>query len=452
MSSEARVFLYGTEIGAVSWDEEMKLARFAYDENFLSSGIEPSPLHMPLNSKEYYFPELRERPFHGLPGMLADSLPDDFGNLLINQWLDLKGISKNDFTQIDRLCYMGKRGMGALEYVPEVGEAPQESTKLSLENLLEVSNLILQHREDFKTVLDEGNITEEAVLDIIRVGTSAGGARPKAVIAYNRETGEIRSGQCEAPEGFAHYLIKFDGTIETQDRGQKFGEGQGYTNTEYAYYLMAKKAGIEMSKTELLREGERSHFMTRRYDRPTSNGKIHTQSYCGLAHASNEKRAAFSYEQVINDMERMGIGHKERVQLFRRAMFNIMSRNQDDHTKNVGFIMERSGQWALSPAYDISFAMSNDPSKWTHKQQMTLNAKNGEFEYKDFVEAAKNLNLLNPRKVKAIYDEIGDALSQWKKYARKAEVPKDRTERIQKILNDTSKSLGRPYRSYDRGS
>ena len=420
----AAVRLYDTIIGSVSWDTERSLGVFEYEPSFLRSGIEVSPITMPLAEGVYQFPQLPPETFKGLPGLLADCLPDKFGNLLIDQWLARQGREAASFDPVERLCYLGTRGMGALEFEPELGKAAPDRT-LQVDALVALSNAVLQNRRSLKAVLVNEH-EEEALADILRVGTSAGGARAKAVVAWNRETGELRSGQVPLEPGFEPWLMKFDGVDGNRDK--ELADPLGYGRLEYAYHLMAMDAGITMSPCRLLEEGGRAHFMTRRFDRTPDGDKLHMQSLCGLGHYDFNLPGGYSYEQAFQLARRLGLAYPALEELFRRAAFNVMARNQDDHTKNIAFLMNRRGEWQLAPAFDVTYAYNPDGA-WTSRHQMTLNGKREDFQRSDLLAAAKVADV-KPRRAKAILSQIEEALVEWTQHAETAGVAKSWAQKV----------------------
>lgn len=423
----AQVNLWGKQIGAVSWEEEKQLAFFQYTPEFARSGIEPAPLEMPLSEEIYSFPALARASFHGLPGMLADSLPDKFGNALIDAWLARQGRKPEDFNPVERLCYTGKRGMGALEFEPAQGPSERKSKKVNVEELVELASEILTKHGAFKASL--GKVKKQDVLeDILRVGTSAGGARAKAVIAWNPETNEVRSGQIAADKGFTYWILKFDGVRGNKDKETE--DAGGFGAIEYAYHLMARAAGIEMTECRLFHENGRSHFMTRRFDRAPSGEKIHMQSLAALAHYDFNQAGAYSYEQAIQVMRRLGLSMDEVEQQFRRAAFNVIARNQDDHVKNIAFLMDKAGKWFLAPAFDVAYGY-NPEGAWTGTHQMSLNGKRDHFEREDFVQFAKNASLKRGRGA-AILEEVKAAVTKWKEFSAQAGVPEKTAAAIAK--------------------
>lgn len=408
----AEVYLWGTRIGAVLQDGVSDIPKFNYDKNFLRSGIEVSPIVMPLSERIYSFPTLSEETFYGLPGLLADSLPDRFGTKLIERYLAERGRDIRSLTAVERLLYTGKRGMGALEFYPQKNYVKSEDTAVDINALVELASEILTERENIR-IRTKDNVMEQ----IINVGTSAGGARAKAVIAWNRQTDDIRSGQIDAGEGYEYWLIKFDGVKNNKDKGDK-EDGQAYTRIEYAYYLMAKEAGIIMSDCRLYPENGRYHFMTKRFDRDDDGGKIHMQTLGALAHYDYNMPGIYSYEQAAYVMRRLEIGQKETEQFFKRMVFNMMARNQDDHVKNISFLMTRSGQWRLAPAYDITYA-NDSANHWLARHQMSMNGKTERFETEDFYECGKAMNL-SKAKIKKTMEEVKAALQLWEKCAEEA--------------------------------
>lgn len=413
----AEVRLWETVIGAVSLDRERDVASFQYDAEFAKNGIEVAPLMMPLSRKVYEFPGLALDTFHGLPGMLADSLPDKFGNALIDAWLAGQGRAPESFDAVERLCYTGKRGMGALEFIPVIGPKPRKAVKIEIDSLVRLASDVLSDRSGLKGNFG-GASREKALNDILRVGTSAGGARAKAVIAWNPQTNEVRSGQVDAGDGFGYWLLKFDGVSANRDK--ELDDPKGYGAIEYAYFLMAKAAGITMSDCRLLEENGRRHFMTRRFDRLENGKKLHMQSFCAMAHYDFNMAGAYSYEQALQVIRRLGMGMDAVEEQFRRMVFNIVARNQDDHVKNIAFLMNRAGQWFLTPAFDVTYSYNPDGA-WTSKHQMTLNGKGDDFTLEDLKTCAKTAMMKNGR-AKTILAEVTEAVGKWQTFAEVADV------------------------------
>ncbi|TYT25563.1 type II toxin-antitoxin system HipA family toxin [Luteimonas viscosa] len=421
----AEVQLWGRTIGAVSLEEGAAAAAFEYVPAFLGSGIELSPLHMPLRPRIYTFPELAPRTFHGLPGLLADSLPDRFGNALIDQWLATQGRSPQDFNAVERLCYTGARGMGALEFRPVHGPRARKASALDMAALVSLASDILTHREGLTASLERPS-RQKALQDILRVGTSAGGARAKALIAWNPETNEVRSGQVPADPGFSHWLLKFDGVSGNKDK--ELLDPLGYGAIEFAYALMAKAAGIDMSECRLLEENGRRHFMTRRFDRLDDGMKLHMQSLGALAHFDYNLPGAYSYEQAFLVIRQLGLPMAAIEQQFRRMLFNVVARNQDDHVKNIAFLMDMAGRWSLAPAFDVSYSYNPDGA-WTATHQMTLNGKRNGFTREDFKACAAVAGLKRGRDGKLL-EEVLATVAQWPGFAREAGVDERQATQI----------------------
>lgn len=416
----ATVRLWGKDIGAVSWDAERGYGNFEYDPEFVNSGIEVSPVRMKLSDRIYSFPALPRETFHGLPGLLADSLPDDFGNALINAWLAREGRSPDTFNPVERLCYTGDRGMGALEYLPSQGPSGSRSEAVDVKALVELASEILTKRNQLQGSFAPAD-RENSLQEILRVGTSAGGARAKAIIAWNPQTNEVRSGQVKTDSGFTYWLLKFDGVSGNKDK--ELEDPAGYGLIEYAYYKMALEAGIEMKECRLLKENGRSHFMTRRFDRTDKGGKIHMQSFCAIEHFDFKQAGAHSYEQALKTIRKLGLPMESVEEQFRRMAFNIIGRNQDDHVKNIAFLMNRSGVWSLSPAFDMTYSY-NPSGAWTSSHQMSMNGKRDKFEMEDFNACAANASMKRGR-AEEIVKQVHDAVLKWEQFANEAGVPDD---------------------------
>ncbi|HVU05030.1 MAG TPA: type II toxin-antitoxin system HipA family toxin [Polyangiaceae bacterium] len=413
----AAVRLWGRQIGAVSLGARRSHAAFQYTPEFVASGIQVSPLVMPLDERVYEFPALPRATFRGLPGLLADSLPDRFGNALIDAWLASEGRTKEDFDAVERLSYTGARGMGALEYEPAVFPRDGASRKLQVEALVALASEVLSHREKLVSSFSD-SAKSAALSDMLKVGTSAGGGRAKAVIAWNPDTNEARSGQVRAPEGFSYWLLKFDGVTGNRDR--ELEDPTGYSAIEFAYSLMAKAAGIQMTECRLLEENGRRHFMTKRFDRGERGEKVHMQTLGALAHLDFNAAGAHSYEEAFGVMRRLGLPMDQVEQLFRRMLFNVVARNQDDHVKNIAFLMDKAGRWRLSPAFDVTYAY--DPSgTWTSTHQMTLNGKRDGFSREDFVACGKVASLKRGRAI-AMLEEVTSVVKRWAEFAERGNV------------------------------
>ncbi len=430
MNTLAEVKLWGRTIGAVSLLERDEVASFEYDAEFAQSGIQVAPIVMPLSRRVYRFAELSRQTFFGLPGLLADSLPDKFGNALIDTWLASQGRQPDSFNAVERLCYTGERGMGALEFAPVIGPKAKQTSHIEVGMLVELASEILTHRNNLQAAFAKES-SEDALRDILRVGTSAGGARAKAVIAWNPQTNEVRSGQVKAGDGFEYWLLKFDGVSGNKDK--ELDDPKGYGVIEYAYYLMARECDIDISECRLFKENGRSHFMTRRFDRLATGEKLHMQSLCALAHYDFNMAGAHSYEQALLVMRQLQLPMQAIEQLYRRMVFNIVARNQDDHVKNIAFLMNKSGEWSLAPAFDMTYSF-NPAGTWTASHQMTMNGKRGNFTMEDFNACAKTALMKRGRAAK-IVAEVQAIVSQWKSFAEKAGVPDDVREKIQLALN-----------------
>ena len=427
MDTVLNVTLWGENVAAVVWNKETGAAIVEFYDSFITKHLDIAPLTMPLEDlvrgeRIFSFPAHRGKTFKGLPGMLADSLPDDYGNKILDEWFTGKGMSIAEFTPLDRLCYVGKRGMGALEYEPANKDIKlNESSKIEIDQLVELARDILNQREAFRANLQKGN---KAILDILKVGTSAGGAKPKAIIAFNEKTKEVRSGQVKAPDGFTYWLLKFDGVEDRKLNDNPIGIGR----IEYAYYHMARACGINMAESRLLEEGEHAHFMTKRFDRTDRGEKRHTQTLCAMAHFDRDER--YAYEQAFQIMRRLHLPYTEIEQMYRRMVFNVVTRNHDDHTKNHSFIMNPRGEWSLAPAYDLCYTYS--PSgKWTSQHQMSLHNKRDDFTYSDLTAVGKNTGI---KQTDQLIEQTVEVASQWKKYATEADVNPLYIEQIGKNL------------------
>lgn len=427
MTDTARVILWGRDIGAVTWSSDRGLGVFQYTPEFVGSGIDVAPMTMPLTDEPYAFPSLSRATFKGLPGMLADSLPDRFGNALIDAWLSARGRDPGSFTPVERLCYTGTRGMGALEFRPPTTELPESPRKIEIDALVSLANRIRDDRIALKGKL-AGDDDRHAIEDILRVGTSAGGARAKAVLAWNPDTGEFRSGQAPAARGFSQWIMKFDGVHENGDR--ELADPRGFGRIEYAYHLMARAAGIAMETCRLHEEGGRAHFMTRRFDRPARGGKLHMQSLGALMHFDFNDAGAHAYEQALQAIRQLCLPMEDVEQQVRRAFFNVLARNQDDHVKNIAFLMDRKGIWHLSPAFDVVY--SHNPSgPWTRRHQMSLGGKRDGFEIQDLI-ALAGVGGVKRTRARILLAEVSAAVADWQSFAEQADVPRQDILRIER--------------------
>lgn len=424
MVKTAFVKLWGQRIAAVAWDEKQEIGFFEYDKKFISDKLHVAPIRVPLDNRVYSFPELRDMPaFKGLPGLLADSLPDRYGNELINIWLARNGRSENSLNPVELLCFIGNRGMGALEFEPSTYTNNSTPRTLELSSLIDITKKLLENKEQFETHTDHN--MQDVLLDILKMGTSAGGARPKAIIAYNETTGMIRSGQTLQDPGYEHWLIKFDGINDTQ-----FGATHGYGRVEMAYYKMATNVGIDMVESRLIEEEGRAHFMTKRFDRRNGNEKLHMQTFCAIQHFDFSRVTSYSYEQLFQTMRQLKLSYAEAEQMYRRMVFNVLARNCDDHTKNFAFLMEPDGKWKLSPAYDICHAFRPD-SDWVSQHNLSINGKRKDFVRNDLISIAKQNNIRNPD---GIINEVLEGVKKWMDYAAQYKVNSNLANAIDSTL------------------
>ena len=432
MNDTAEVYLWGTRIGIIHQEVTKPYASFEYDTDFLNSGIEVSPLRMPLAKNIYEFPALTGEPFYGMPGLVADSLPDKFGNAVIEQWLMSLGKSLSDFTAIDRLCYTGKRGMGALEYVPASTDIKDIDENINVQEIVKFASDVLADREGI-SLKAEDNLTYS---QLVQVGSSAGGARAKAIIAWNEETNEVRSGQAQLGTGYDYWLMKFDNVTKNGDHGLE--DKPEYTLIEYAYYLMAKKAGVTMNECRLYESAGEHHFITKRFDRENGR-KLHMQSLGALTHISYQEPGICGYELAAMYMKEVGISYKEIEQFYRRMVFNCLAVNQDDHVKNISFLMDRNGKWSLSPAYDITFSY-NPANKWLRAHQMTVNGKTTGIELSDLLEAGSKMGI-KERRCKDIIREVLTSVKEFPVYAEQVGIKEKTCQYIHLIIEANSVNL-----------
>ncbi|MCL2510767.1 MAG: type II toxin-antitoxin system HipA family toxin [Bacteroidales bacterium] len=414
MKTVINIKLWGQDVAAVAWNAEKGYATMEFYDTFAKTGWDIAPLQMPLNDilrgeRIFSFPTNRGKTFNGLPALLADSLPDDYGNSVIDEWFASKNMLV-DISPLDRLCYIGKRGMGALEFEPANNDNQlNESAILEMAELTALAKEVLNKRTAFQANLRNNN---KAIYDILRIGTSAGGAKPKAIIAYNETTGEVRSGQTQAPDGFSYWLLKFDGLKTEKLKDNPLGIGK----IEYAYYKMATDCGIKMTECSVLKDERKAHFMTKRFDRAENGEKLHAQTFCAIGNFDRDER--YSYEQIFQTMRQLNLPYHDMEQMYRRMIFNVVARNHDDHTKNHSFLMDKSGKWSLAPAYDLCYSYS--PSgKWTSQHQLSLNGKRDGFTMQDLLQVAEKQSIKN---AKEIIEQTLDIVSQWNKYAQKNKV------------------------------
>jgi serine/threonine-protein kinase HipA len=427
MNSIAQIKIFNKKVGAVAYDSTKGSALFEFEDSFLKTGLDLSPIKMPIKNakgKIFSFTELsRSNTFKGMPGLLADVLPDKYGNTLINNWLAKNGRPTGSLDPVETLCFIGKRGMGALEFNPVNPPTTNNSTKVEIGSMVQIAQDILSERKSFTTNLSAEE--EKAMADILKIGTSAGGARAKAIIAYNPLTKEVKSGQTDAPAGFNHWLIKFDGVDDEQ-----FGGSNGYGRVEMAYYKMAIDCGIDMMESRLFEENERAHFMTRRFDRPTENTKLHVQTFCAMQHYDFNEVGLYSYEQLFETMRILNLPYPQHEQLYRRMLLNVMGRNCDDHTKNFAFVMDETGTWKLSPAYDVCHAY-RPASPWVSQQSLSVNGKRNNITKDDLLAVAK---LLSIKKAAKIIAQVSEVVSHWEDYADEQKVPEKLRDGIRGTL------------------
>lgn len=421
----ARVLLWNRDIGAVTWLDDQEIGVFQYTPEFVSSGVEVAPLMMPLQDAPYQFPALARETFSGLPGMLADSLPDKFGNGLIDAWLASQSRSPSSFNPVERLCYTGSRGIGALEFKPAIPDSAPKTRKVEIDALVGLANRVLDERVSLAGKFSEHD-DKKVIEDILRVGTSAGGARAKAVLAWNTKTNEFRSGQAPAGKGFTYWIMKFDGIHGNKDK--EIADPLGFGRIEYAYHLMAKQAGVTMTECRLHEEGGRAHFMTKRFDRTDSGSKLHMQSLGAMMHF-DFNRVAYSYEQAIQTIRRLSLPMNDVEQQLRRTALNVIARNQDDHVKNIAFLMDQNGEWRLSPAFDVAYSY-NPNGAWTNQHQMSINGKRDEFDANDLIMLAKTGGV-KATTAKRIFEEVAGAVGNWRSHAEAADVPPRDVKRIE---------------------
>jgi len=431
MIKSAFVNIWGKRIGAIAWDKNSGTTSFEYDPKIIKLGWDLSPIKMPINQQEriFSFPELRKPKeseydtFKGLPGLLADALPDKYGNQLINKWLAQNGRPANSMNPVEHLCFIGSRGMGALEFEPSQLKTNKNTFKVEIDSLVEIASEVLKSRKGFETNLSKNQ--QQAMKELLKIGTSAGGARPKAIIAYNSKSGEIRSGQTNVPKDFEHWIIKLDGVSKEQ-----FGSSKGYGRVEMAYYLMAKACEIDMMESKLIEENGRAHFMTKRFDRENFNEKHHIQTFCAIQHFDYNLVTSFSYEQLFQTMRQLRLSYPQAEQMYRRMVFNVFAQNCDDHTKNFAFRLKKNHSWELAPAYDICFAYRPD-SIWVNKHALSINGKRKNILREDLLTLASSMNI---KKAENIINHISSIVSNWIFYANQAGVSNKVKNRISDFL------------------
>ncbi len=422
------------DVGAVSYNTDTQMGAFEYFPGFIKTGIELSPIKMPLTKQVYSFPQIDQATFKGLPGLIADSLPDDFGNAVMNAWIASQGKSTSDVTPLQRLQYTGTRGMGALSYSPATKRKNLNASQaVQIESLISIAQDVLDKRKQFNLNLtNNGHEDKDAMMSLMSVGMSAGGARPKAVLAFNKDFTQVRSGQTNAPVGFSHYLMKFDGVSEHNKNQETFGDPMGYGAMEYTYHLLAKECAIDMMPCHLLNEGKRRHFITERFDR-CGNEKIHLQTLNALEHVSYKQIGSYSYAELFNTARKLSLSPDDAMQLLKRMVFNVISRNHDDHAKNFGFLLDKDNKWQLAPAYDLAYSYKPD-SHWVSKHWMTLNGKQDNFTRDDFYSFEKLSPIFSKRNIDDVLNQTIEAVSHWDKLASEQDVP-------QSLIKEVSQNL-----------
>jgi len=429
----AEVMLWGERVGALMYDRSTGVYRFGYDPAWKRDGLDIAPLQMPLSARRdvFEFTSLNPETYKGLPGCFADILPDDFGNAVINAWLARQGRDPATFSSVERLLYTGTGGMGALEFRPAIShDSPEGGESLELDTLISTAQRVLDERSRAGgPVVPDNN---HGISSIFQVGSSAGGARPKAVVALNKDRTDIRSGQVDAPKGYEHYLLKFDGVVEHRSNSEIFGDPKGYGLMEYTYYQMATAAGINMEPCEILEDGPRAHFLTRRFDRK-GNHKIHMQTLCAIAHADYKRPGQFSYEELFQVARRLRLSRIEALEIYRRMVFNVVARNQDDHTKNFSFLMDKDGKWRLSPAYDVAYSYKPG-SHWVEQHNISLNGKSSGFTRDDLLAVASQIGNFKERDAKDIIEQCTEVVSRWRSMATENEVPASLVDEIEANL------------------
>lgn len=426
------VFYQNEEIAVLGYDRSKLYGYFEYTPSFIDKNIDLAPIKMPVVARKVYsFPDLNAETFKGLPGMVADSLPDKFGTSVLNQWIARQGRTV-PLTPLERLQYTGKRGIGALEYRPSTQfQKLNASQPVDLTQLSELAQSVVSQRQQIALSMPVEQADPQAMRSLLAVGTSAGGARAKAVLAFNSDFTQVRSGQVDAPGGFTHYLMKFDGVVEGSQQAETFGDPLGYGVMEYVYYLIAKRSGIDMAYSVLINEGVRRHFVTRRFDR-LGNQKIHTQTLSAIAHVDYHSPGSFSYEELFAVARQLRLPVEDARQLFMRMAFNLIARNNDDHAKNFSFILNES-QWRLSPAYDMAYCYKPN-NAWVEQHWMPANGKRIQHTRKDLIAVGQNMTRLPLSDLNDMVDKVVDSISLWTELSREYEVPEPLRSEIEKHL------------------
>jgi len=439
MHNLAEVRLWGMQVGALVYEPASAISSFEFSPEWLANDVEIAPLHMPLSQQVYQFPGLNPETYKGLPAIFSDTLPDDFGNAVINAWLARNGRSADSFTSLERLLYTGNRGMGALEFEPAISRVNNQHEQIELASLIEMAQQILDQRAQLSESVLHEQKNNDAMSALFQVGTSAGGARAKALVAVNADRTQLRSGQVDAPPGFEYYLLKFDGVEEHKHDSEVFGDPKGFGRMEYAYYLMALDVGIDISPSELLIDGERAHFMTKRFDRASGsdgNKKLHYVSLCAMDHADYKKPGSYSYEQLLSVARQLKLPRKNAIEIYRRMVFNVIARNHDDHSKNTGFLLDsENSRWRLAPAFDLAYSYKKD-SPWVNSHQMTINGKRDGFKREDLLSVGSLIGNFK-KESQHIINEVRSVVEKWEDYANKASV----FEGLSKVIKDNHRLL-----------
>lgn len=407
------IFIWNKRVGALVKTPEG--IAFQYDPKFKKLGLNLSPINLPLEGKNIFINEADWKATEGIPGLIYDSLPDKFGNDLLRTYFTDKGLTENDIDVFSKLQYIGTRGMGALEFSP-ASEIEQTEDIISLEEIEKISMLSTKGKEALKTNLEDKN----ALLQILHIGTSAGGARAKALIAINKENGNIKSGQLPLGADYEYFLIKIDGANETE-----LGEPSGFGRLEYTYSQMAKDCEIQMSDCSLYKD---LHFLTKRFDRDENGEKIHIHSLCGLLGLDYHKVGNYSYEHYFMAARKLGLGQDAMEEVFRRMVFNVLVHNCDDHTKNFSFMMDQKGNWSLSPAFDLCYSYDNS-NEWVNGHNMRVNGKRTKITFEDLMEVGKKFNI---KKRKIIFKNIKKVVDKFPEYAHKIKVKQPLIDEVEK--------------------
>lgn len=410
-----QVSIWGKNVGLLSWDDKRGCSSFQFDRDFINNGLDIAPLVAPLSSaivqRGFPFSGNKEKPYYGLPEFIADSLPDHWGNVVFQKWLEANNLHTRQINIVDRLSFIGKRAMGAFEFQPaHIKE--DASIDIELSSLYELANRIFNDRQNVSIDINNGLIIE----DLYKVGTSAGGQRPKAIIAIDETTGIIRSGQADLPQNFKHYILKFD-TSKPDDFP--------FTKIEMAYYLMARDCGIDMMPSKLVEIEGTQNFLTQRFDR-VDGIRIHTQTMAAMSSFAD------TYEDLFVIGRKINLTAEEQTQQYRRMVFNILAGNVDDHTKNFSFLMYPNGEWHIAPAYDLIFSIDPD-SRLFRNHELSVRGKRNNITRKDLIDFAKAQDIKNPAN---IIEQTIEVVKKFNDYAEQVGISEYWISRIQDILSD----------------